>query len=197
MQLQADNIVSSESELLILVDPDDRETGALSKSACHDGDGVLHRAFSVFLFNSRGELLLQQRGAGKRLWPMFWTNTCCSHPRQGESMEVATERRLRQELGTAAALEFVYKFSYQARFDDRGAENELCSVYLGRLEREAAANATEIAALRFIGAGALNDEIGALAERFTPWFKMEWQRLNEEFPDRLAIYTDPRLSRKP
>ncbi len=189
MQTQANNIVSSESELLILVDADDKETGGLNKSACHDGEGILHRAFSVFLFNDQGELLLQQRAAGKRLWPMFWTNTCCSHPRQGESMEIATQRRLQQELGTAAALEFIYKFSYHARFDDRGSENELCSVFLGRLEREAAANETEIAALRFIGADALNDEIGAHADRFTPWFKMEWQRLNDEFAERLAIYT--------
>ena len=189
MEVQTGNIVSSENELLILVDNDDRETGNLSKAECHDGDGILHRAFSVFLFNDQGELLLQQRSAEKRLWPMFWTNTCCSHPRQGESMEIATERRLQQELGTAAALEFVYKFSYHARFDDRGSENELCSVYLGRLEREAVANKTEIAELRFIGADALNDEIGAHAERFTPWFKMEWQRLNDEFAERLAIYT--------
>jgi len=196
MQARARNIVSSESELLILVDADDRETGGLDKSACHDGDGILHRAFSVFLFNAQGELLLQQRGADKRLWPMFWTNTCCSHPRQGESMEIATERRLQQELGTAATLEFVYKFSYQARFDDQGSENELCSVYLGRLDREAAANETEIAALRFIAADTLNDEIGAHAERFTPWFKMEWQRLNEEFADRLGLYTSAGLSRK-
>jgi len=189
MQAQANSIVSSESELLILVDVDDQETGGLNKSACHDGEGILHRAFSVFLFNAQGELLLQQRAAGKRLWPMFWTNTCCSHPRQGESMEIATQRRLDQELGTATALEFIYKFSYHARFDDRGSENELCSVFLGRLEREAVANETEIAELRFIGADALNDEIGAHAERFTPWFKMEWQRLNDEFAERLAIYT--------
>jgi len=189
MQAQANSIVSSESELLILVDADDKETGGLDKSACHDGEGILHRAFSVFLFNDQGELLLQQRAAGKRLWPMFWTNSCCSHPRQGESMEIATQRRLQQELGTAAALEFIYKFSYHARFDDRGSENELCSVYLGRLDREAAANETEIAALRFITADALTDEIATPAERFPPWFQMEWQRLNDEFAERLAIYT--------
>jgi isopentenyl-diphosphate delta-isomerase len=191
MERQAGSIVSSESEQLILVDPDDRETGNLSKSECHDGEGILHRAFSVFLFNEQGELLLQQRGAGKRLWPMFWTNTCCSHPRQGESMQLATSRRLQQELGTASALEFVYKFSYQARFDDQGSENELCSVYLGRLEQQAVANDMEIAALRFLGAAALEREFAADAEKFTPWFRMEWQRLKEEFPDRLKFYTSP------
>jgi len=175
--------------LLILVDADDRETGYLSKVECHDGDGILHRAFSVFLFNDQGELLLQKRSADKRLWPMYWTNTCCSHPRQRESMQLATERRLQQELDTASALEFIYKFAYQARFGDLGSENELCSVYLGRLEREATANDAEIAALRYAGVKTLQAEIESNPDNYTPWFKMEWQRLNEEFPDRLANYT--------
>ena len=192
MEQQANSIVASENELLILVNPEDKETGNLSKAECHDGDGVLHRAFSVFLFNARGELLVQQRSAGKRLWPMFWTNTCCSHPRQGESMELATSRRLQQELGASSELEFVYKFSYQARFSDAGSENELCSVYLGRLEQQANANEVEIEALRYLSSAALDEEMAADAERFTPWFKLEWQRLNEEFQDRLAVYTNPR-----
>ena len=191
MQRQTSGIVSSENELLILVDPDDQETGNLSKAECHDGDGILHRAFSVFLFNSMGELLIQQRGADKRLWPMFWTNTCCSHPRQGESMELATRRRLLQELGTTSTLEFVYKFSYQARFGDLGSENELCSVYLGQVEGQANANVAEISALRFVSATELQRELSADAKPFTPWFKMEWQRLNEEFPDRLQVYANP------
>ncbi len=190
MEARMGNSVSSESELLILVDTDDKETGNLSKAECHDGDGILHRAFSVFLFNDQRELLLQQRSAGKRLWPMYWTNTCCSHPRQGESMQIATERRLQQELNTASTLEFIYKFEYQARFGDLGSENELCSVYLGRLEREATANDAEIAALRYAGAKTLQAEIESDPDDFTPWFKMEWQRLNEEFPDRLGKYTN-------
>jgi isopentenyl-diphosphate delta-isomerase len=188
MGAQTGNSVSSESELLILVDPDDREAGNLSKAECHDGDGILHRAFSLFLFNDQGELLLQQRGAAKRLWPMYWSNTCCSHPRQGESMQAATERRLQQELNTTAALEFIYKFEYQARFGDLGSENELCWVYLGRLEGEATANDSEIAALRFVSAEELRQELDAELERLTPWFEMEWQRLNEEFTDSLAKY---------
>ena len=191
MEAQTENKVSPESESLILVDTHDQETGSLGKVECHDGDGILHRAFSVFLFNDRGELLLQQRSADKRLWPMYWTNTCCSHPRQGESMQVATERRLQQELNTASTLEFIYKFEYQVRFGDLGSENELCWVHLGRIEREATANDAEVAALRFVSADELRGEIDAQPERLTPWFKMEWQRLNEDFPERLAIYTEP------
>ena len=123
MEAQTENSESPESELLILVDTHDQETGSLGKAECHDGDGILHRAFSVFLFNDRGELLLQQRSADKRLWPMYWTNTCCSHPRQGESMQVATERRLQQELNTASTLEFIYKFEYQAGINRRSPES--------------------------------------------------------------------------
>lgn len=181
---------ASENEMLILVDADDKEIGKLGKDACHDGDGVLHRAFSLFLFNEQGELLLQRRSEGKRLWPKYWSNTCCSHPRYGESMETATARRLVQELNTAAALEFVYKFEYQARFADEGSENELCWVYLGRLGQEASANDAEVAELRFVSALELNREIDTVPERFTPWFKMEWQRLNGEFANRLANYTN-------
>jgi isopentenyl-diphosphate delta-isomerase len=191
MEAQTVNRVSTENELLILVDADDQETGSLGKVECHDGDGILHRAFSVFLFNDQGELLLQQRSADKRLWPMYWTNTCCSHPRQGESMQVATERRLQQELNTASTLEFIYKFEYQARFGNLGSENELCWVHLGRIEQEATANDAEIAALRYVDAKTLQAEIESNPDDFTPWFKMEWQRLNEEFPARLANYTGP------
>ncbi|HEY5645940.1 MAG TPA: isopentenyl-diphosphate Delta-isomerase, partial [Pseudomonadales bacterium] len=101
-------IVSSESEALILVDSSDRVLGHLDKSAAHDGDGVLHRAFSLFIFDPQDRLLLQQRAEGKRLWPGFWSNSCCSHPRQGERMDQAVHRRLEQELGMTAELEFVY-----------------------------------------------------------------------------------------
>lgn len=187
-------IVSSEDELLILVDADDNDTGHLSKAGCHDGDGVLHRAFSVFLFNDGGELLLQQRGAEKRLWPMFWSNSCCSHPRKGESMEIATRRRLQDELNIDAALEFIYKFSYQASFGVAGSENELCWVYLGRLGENAiaVANETEIEALRYISADDLSREFREKPEHFTPWFRLEWQRLCSEHTEALSAFTSER-----
>jgi isopentenyl-diphosphate delta-isomerase len=182
-------IVSSEEECLILVDPEDNETGVISKAECHDGDGLLHRAFSVFLFNPEGELLLQQRASGKRLWPMFWSNSCCSHPRQGESIEVAAVRRLQDELDVKASLEFVYKFTYQAKFEALGSEHELCHVFLGTLNGQAMRNETEIEALRFVSAHQLEQEFALTPDLFTPWFKMEWRRLNEDFPERLARYT--------
>ena len=182
-------IVSSEDERLILVDLDDMETGVMSKAECHDGDGTLHRAFSLFLFNEHGELLLQQRASGKRLWPGFWSNSCCSHPRHGESLEVAAERRLQDELHVRATLEYVYKFSYQASFQNRGSEHELCHVFLGTLDSDITRNETEIEALRFVSADQLEEAFRANPEQFTPWFIMEWTHLNEEYADTLGRYT--------
>jgi len=182
-------IVSSEDESLILVDASDNEVGLMSKSDCHDGDGVLHRAFSIFLFNENGELLLQQRASGKRLWPLYWANTCCSHPRNGESIEFAAARRLEDELQTNAILESVYSFEYQAHFGDLGSEHELCHVFLGFVGKEPTANETEIATLRYISAAELGEELAKFPDRFTPWIKLEWERLNTEFSATLAKYT--------
>ena len=183
-------IVSSESEELILVDRDDKEIGYLSKARCHDGDGVLHRAFSLFLFNDAGELLLQQRSEQKRLWPGYWSNSCCSHPRRGESMETATMRRLADELNIEASLEHVYRFCYTAEFDEAGSENELCHVYLGRITGDAEPNDSEIAGIRYVSSGALDEELSRHPERFTPWFKQEWRELVANYREQLARYCD-------
>jgi isopentenyl-diphosphate delta-isomerase len=182
------DVVSSESEALILVDSDDQVIGHLDKSACHDGDGVLHRAFSLFIFNDRGELLLQQRAAGKRLWGGFWSNSCCSHPRQGESMDLAIHRRLEQELGMTADLEFAYKFEYSAPFKDLGTEHELCWVYIGVSNAQPVINTTEIGDWRWIPSAELTRQLAEHPETFTPWLAMEWARLNADFPDRLPTH---------
>jgi len=179
------SVVSSEDEALVRVDSGDREIGQLSKSACHDGAGLLHRAFSLFVFNRNGELLIQRRHPSKRLWPAYWSNSCCSHPRVGEEMDFAVARRLREELGLEAKLEFVYKFEYRAEFGALGTEHELCSVFVGKTEREPTINTNEIAEWRWISPSALDAELAVKADAFTPWFKMEWERLRREFADRL------------
>lgn len=182
-------IVSSEDELLILVDENDNEIGTRSKAECHDGDGVLHRAFSIFLFDDNGAVLLQQRAPGKRLWPLYWSNTCCSHPRAGESVALAATRRLEDELQTRARLEFVYSFVYHASFGETGSEHELCHVFVGRVGQSPRANRTEIAALRYLPAGELDRELAEDPGSFTPWLRMEWRTLNEKFGRILARYT--------
>ena len=181
-------IVSSDSEELILVDEQDKEIGHLSKGDAHDGSGVLHRAFSIFLFDADGRLLMQQRASGKRLWPGYWSNTCCSHPRRGESLAVATARRLRDELDIEAGLEFAYKFCYQADYGTAGAENELCHVYLGAAPRSIRPNAHEIAAVRFMAVGELEQALDTRALDFTPWFRMEWRTLREQHAAQLQGY---------
>jgi len=171
----------ADNDALILVDAADREIGHLSKEQCHLGRGTLHRAFSLFIFNDAGELLLQQRAAGKRLWPGYWSNSCCSHPRRLESMDSAIHRRLQEELGMSCALRFLFKFQYQAQFDACGAENEVCSVFVGRCSDPVIVNRDEILAIRWISAAELESEIsGPGAELFTPWFLMEWRRIWRE-----------------
>ena len=169
--------VAADSESLILVDEADREVGHLSKAECHHGRGVLHRAFSLLVFNGDGELLLQQRAASKRLWPLYWSNSCCSHPRRAESMETAIHRRLREELGVRCPLQFLFKFQYQAQFDAAGAEQELCSVFIGRCTEPLEIDRNEIQAWRWIAPQALQAELAGGAEKFTPWFKLEWARI--------------------
>ncbi len=181
-------VVSSDTEELILVDAEDNETGYLSKGECHDGAGLLHRAFSVFLFDDNGRLLLQQRADSKRLWPGYWSNSCCSHPRRGETMIVATARRLHDELNIQSDLEYVYKFSYQAQFDDVGSEHELCHVYVGAVHGPLQPNEHEIQAIRLVSAGELKLELDTEPGRFTPWFRMEWQTLNERHAGVLERY---------
>ena len=188
-------IVSREDEPLVLVNSNDEELGSLAKSACHDGGGVLHRAFSLFVFNAAGETLLQRRHASKRLWPGYWSNSCCSHPRIGEDIAGAVRRRAQDELGLLVRGEFLFKFEYRASFAGVGTEHELCSVFLGRSESEPRVNGTEVAEWRWISPGALDGEIALTPERFTPWLKMEWQRLREDFPARIAATASARSLR--
>jgi isopentenyl-diphosphate delta-isomerase len=180
-------VVSSEEEPLILVDESDHEIGHLSKGACHDGDGVLHRAFSLFIFNPAGELLLQQRSDEKRLWPLFWSNSCCSHPRRGETMEVATQRRLHQELGMTSSVHHLFTFQYQAKYLDLGSENEVCWVYVGLGTDQPRPNSHEISAVRWISPDDLDREFETRPEKLTPWFELEWPRVRKMFPKALGI----------
>jgi isopentenyl-diphosphate delta-isomerase len=184
-----DEIVSNDAEQLILVDELDREVGFKAKTDCHLGQGTLHRAFSIFVFNRNNELLLQQRSPSKMLWPKFWSNTCCSHPRRGESMDLAVSRRLTQELGFDCPLEFLYKFKYQAQFGTIGAEHEYCWVYYGRYDGRVDVNVNEIAAWRHIGIDALERELAAAPDTFTPWFKMEWLHIRANYLDGMLAGT--------
>jgi len=150
----------------------------MSKALCHEGQGVLHRAFSLLIFNDKGELLLQQRAPSKRLWPLYWSNSCCSHPRGAESMNTATRRRLQEELGMVCELKFLFKFQYHAQFDANGAERELCSVFMGRCGEPPRINRDEIHDWHWVGPELLQAEMSSTdRSKFTPWFVLEWERV--------------------
>jgi isopentenyl-diphosphate delta-isomerase len=173
--------VSSGTEPLILVDSDDNELGYMTKRDCHEGKGTLHRAFSVFIFNSKSELLIHQRAQSKALWPNFWSNSCCSHPRKGESIEQASSRRLREELGIFSSLKFLYKFEYNARYNDMIGEHELCHVLAGQTDQELTINATEIQDYRWVLPRVLQEEMVKDSGLFTPWFLLEFERVIKDY----------------
>lgn len=184
-------IVSCDDEPLVLVNDADDEVGCATKQRCHDGDGLLHRAFSVFLFSPEGEVLLQQRSGQKRLWPGAWSNACCSHPRRGETIGGAVHRRLREELALEAPVRFLFKFRYHARYEAVGAEHEICHVYAGPLIHRPAVNPNEVAATMMIPVGALDRELAARPELYTPWLKLEWARVRETWPTVEEISPNP------
>ena len=189
------DIVSFDNEALIIVDAQDRILGHGTKAELHQGTGTLHRAFSIFLFNDAGHVLLQQRSADKPLWPEFWSNTCCSHPRRGESYGIATRRRLKEELGVEAPLRFTHRFRYQAQFSAEGAEHELCSVYVGRIDGDPKPNPQEVSDWQWISPSALDEWLETNPQNLTPWFKLEWAALRSgehaETMKRLGLNWNP------
>lgn len=184
-------VVSSEDELLILVDENDQQIGTLDKSTCHDGHGMLHRAFSLFVFNQKGETLLQQRHPDKRLWPGYWSNACCSHPRHGETIEDAVVRRAEQELGLSVTPTFVFKFQYREAFRDEGTEFEHCSVFIASGNSQLKINRSEISDWCWMLPSNLEREIEQSEMLLTPWLKLEWKRLHTEFKDCIEHFATP------
>ena len=170
-------VVSDDGEELILVDEAGNPVGFCPKAECHRGQGLLHLAFSVFIFDHRGRLLLQRRSPDKLLWGGFWSNSCCSHPRRGETIPQAAHRRLREELGLDAELEELFAFRYHAAFGEVGSERELCHVLAGRSDGPVRPNANEVADWRWIEPTHLDRELAEHPNRFTPWFLMEWPRV--------------------
>jgi len=191
--------VSFPDEQLLLVDSEDRVLGYGSKQRLHAGNGLLHRAFSVFLFDEQQRVLVHRRSAAKPLWPGFWTNSCCSHPRRGEKLESAVARRVREELGVdARELESVYHFEYRAHYEEVGSEFELCHVFLARIPRGAVpgVHPEEIAEWCWLSPAEVDEWMRSSPDELTPWFRLEWAALrsahSEQFDAYLARVLDPR-----
>lgn len=158
-------------EQVILVTADDHAIGTMEKMEAHE-KGVLHRAFSVLLYNSKGEMLLQKRAASKYHSAGLWTNSCCSHPLPGESVEVAARRRLRQEMGIDLEPTFAYKFIYKAALDKNLIEHELDYVLIGTFSGEPAINPDEVEAWKYVSVPDLRHDVKNNPEKYTYWFKL-------------------------
>lgn len=156
-------------ENVILVTPDDQPLGAEEKLKAHL-EGKLHRAFSVFIFNSQGEMLLQRRALHKYHSPGLWSNACCSHPRPGEDSEAAAHRRMKEEMGFDCHIERAFQFTYKAEFDNGLTENELDHVFIGEYNGVVQPNPEEVAEYRWIDADSLKKDVQENPEQYTYWF---------------------------
>ncbi len=166
------------AEQVILVDADDREVGAMEKLAAHANGGVRHRAFSVFIVDPQGRWLLQRRAADKYHFPGLWTNACCSHPRPGEGTAEAAHRRLREELGFDCPLAERFQFEYRATSAAEGlTEHELDHVFTGEHAGAVTPDPAEVGAVRWVEIRALEAELRARPETFTPWFRLALERV--------------------
>lgn len=158
-------------ELVVLVDEQDQQLGLMPKMEAHE-KAVLHRAFSVFVFNDKGELMLQQRAEEKYHSPLLWTNTCCSHQRDGETSLEAGKRRLQEEMGFVCDLKEIFWFIYKAPFDNGLTEHELDHVMVGRYNGEPNVNKDEVESFKWMNLKAVKEDIAESPELYTAWFKI-------------------------
>jgi len=158
-------------EEIILVDELDNAIGTMEKMEAHQ-KGLLHRAFSVLVFNANGEVLLQKRARNKYHSGGLWTNTCCSHPGPNESMEEATRRRLKHEMGIDVQPEFAFKFIYKAALDRDLIEHELDHVFTATFNGAPVINKEEVESWRFMDLKSLQADIHQSPNAYTPWFKL-------------------------
>jgi len=167
---------------VILVNDNDEQIGTMPKLEAHE-KAVLHRAFSVFIFNDKGELLLQQRAAAKYHSPMLWANTCCSHQRDGEGNIDAGKRRLMEEMGFVTELKEVFSFIYYAPFDNGLTEHEFDHVMVGSYDKNPDINRDEVEDFKWMALEAVKTDIEVQPEIYTAWFKIifkeYYQRLIE------------------
>ncbi|CAI8343439.1 MAG: isopentenyl-diphosphate Delta-isomerase [Flavobacteriales bacterium] len=159
---------------VILVDKNDNQVGLMPKLEAHE-KGLLHRAFSVFIFNNEYKLLLQKRATSKYHSGGLWTNTCCSHPREGEDISEAANRRLFEEMGIKTSLRKVYDFIYKAELDNGLTENEFDHVFYGVYDKEPKINLEEADDYKWMDMDSLNDDINNNGGNYTVWFKIAFE----------------------
>jgi len=158
-------------EHVILVDEQDREIGTMEKMEAHQ-KGLLHRAFSLLIFNSKGEMLLQQRATSKYHSGGLWTNTCCSHPLPGESIEQAGKRKLQQEMGFTCELTYSHKFIYKVQLDNDLIEHEWDYVLIGYFDGLPSINEQEARDWKFQSVDEIKEDVKSNPDNYTCWFKI-------------------------
>ena len=163
-------------EQVILVDELDNAIGTMEKMEAHE-KGLLHRAFSVFIFNDKGELLLQQRALTKYHSAGLWTNTCCSHPRPSETTLDAAKRRLKEEMGLTCDVNHKTSFIYKTNFDNGLIEHEFDHVFFGNCDQEPSINPEEVESYLWMDVIIIIDDIKRDPEKYTSWFKIAMKNL--------------------
>lgn len=165
------------SNEVILVDVQDNAIGTMDKLAAHE-QGLLHRAFSVFIINSNGEMLLQQRAHGKYHSGGLWTNACCSHPMPGESVNDAAKRRLMEEMGIDADAQHHFSFIYKVDLDNNLTEHELDHVLIGVYDDEVKPNPDEVMDYKWVNPEQVLADVAVNPDNYTEWFKLVIDKVN-------------------
>ncbi|WP_291960636.1 isopentenyl-diphosphate Delta-isomerase [Maribacter sp.] len=165
-------------EQVILVNENNEQIGTMAKMEAHE-KAVLHRAFSVFITNDNGDIMLQQRAASKYHSPLLWTNTCCSHQRVGETNIEAGKRRLQEEMGFQAELKELFSFIYKAPFDNGLTEHELDHVMIGTYNAEPNINIEEVEAWKWMSPESIKEDISNNPNAYTAWFKIIFDKFYE------------------
>ena len=175
----------SEQEV-ILVNENDEPIGTMKKMEAHQ-KGLLHRAFSVFVFDSNGRMLLQQRSAGKYHGANLWTNACCSHPFPDEDVKEAAQRRLKEELGFTTELHEIFSFTYKAQVENNLIEHEFDHVFAGEYENEIRPNPHEVSNIVYKSMDQIKREIDLHPSDFTSWFKIAFPRIDKWWKERYEV----------
>ena len=163
---------------LILVDENDVPLGTMEKMEVHQ-KALLHRAFSIFIFNKNGQMLLQQRAMNKYHSPGLWTNACCSHPSPIESIEQAAEKRLQEEMGFTTPLTKAFSFTYKAELENGLTEYEFDHVFVGTYEGEIFPNADEVSDYCYKSVEEIRDSIQTHPQKYTEWFKIAFPKVED------------------
>ena len=175
-----------DNQQVILVDEHDNALGAMDKMEAHQ-KGLIHRAFSIFIFNSRGEMLLQQRALNKYHSAGLWSNSCCSHPLPGEEVKEAATRRLNEELGFETSLEKIFDFIYRVSFENGLVENEFDHVFVGHYDGKVKMNSEEVNDYVFKPMEQIGLELKNKPENYTEWFKISFPKIEAWWQQNFAI----------